>query len=273
MLLRRHVVLGPAALAAASCGTTLIPGSAQARRPAAQGGPASQPLVLIDPGHGGKDPGCIGAGGTLEKHVALAVAQDLRRELLASGRYRVAMTRDSDVFIPLGGRVEHARRLGAALFVSLHANASPNRMAHGTCVYRFAWRASDAHAASLARWENSAERFDDPALRGASRQVLHILATLMRRETRVHAERLQRAMVEGLRPHVRLLPMPAPHARFAVLGAPDVPGVLVEMGFLSNRQDEALLGRRPHRLVLARAMRHAVDTYFAALPRTARRTG
>lgn len=269
MLVRRHFLLR----AALSAGATPTVGSAQARRRDTARSPAQRPLVLLDPGHGGKDPGCIGAAGTLEKHVVLAVGLELRRQLLASERYRVAMTRDSDVFIPLDGRVAHARRLGAALFVSLHANASPNRAAHGTCVYRFAWRASDAHAASLARWENSADRFDDPALRGTSRQVLHILATLMRRETQAHAVQLQRAMVAGLRPHVRLLPLAAPHARFAVLSAPDIAGVLVEMGFLSNRQEEALLGRPAHRQVLARAMRHAVDSYFAARPRTERRMG
>jgi N-acetylmuramoyl-L-alanine amidase len=225
--------------------------------------------VLVDPGHGGKDPGCIGLAGTFEKHVALEVGLALRRQLLATGRYRVAMTRDDDVFISLRGRVERARNAGASLLVSLHANASPDRAAHGTCVYRFAWRPSDAHAALMARWENRADGAADPALHGASRQVLHILAMLMRRETQVHSAQLQRAMVHGLRQNAVMLPVPDRHARFAVLSAPDIAGVLIEMGFLSNRREEALLTRRSHQVMLAASMRHAVDAYFAGLPQRA----
>ncbi|MBN8929501.1 MAG: hypothetical protein BGO51_15365 [Rhodospirillales bacterium 69-11] len=265
MLSRRHVLSG-AALG------LLLPHFAAAKPHAHPKSTRSRhrPLVLIDPGHGGKDPGCIGASGTLEKHVALSAAQALRRHLLASGRYRVAMTRKSDVFIPLQGRVEIARRAGAALFISLHANASTDHRAHGTCVYRFAWRASDARAASMAKWENSAQRFENPALRGASRQVLHILATLMRRETQIHAAKLQAAMVKRFAAHLTMLPIPAPHARFAVLSAPDIPGVLVEMGFLTNKREEAMLRSPTHRDRMARSMRLAVDTYFATVAQPVR---
>ncbi|MBN8897869.1 MAG: N-acetylmuramoyl-L-alanine amidase, partial [Rhodospirillales bacterium] len=277
MLFRRHVITG-AALGVWLSGVLSPSGTPGLSHPAAArtsrhpphrkpARPDRRPLVLIDPGHGGKDPGCIGASGTFEKHIALAAARALRRHLQAGGRYRVLLTRDSDVFIPLQGRVEIARRAGAALFISLHANASTDRSAHGTCVYRFAWRASDARAASMAKWENSAERFEDPGLRGASRQVLHILATLMRRETQVHAAKLQQALVKNLATHLTMLPVPAPHARFAVLSAPDIPGVLVEMGFLTNKRDEAALRSPAHRDRLARSIRLGVDRYFAVAAR------
>ncbi|PPQ28846.1 hypothetical protein CCS01_22960 [Rhodopila globiformis] len=267
MFSRRHVLCG----AAVSAGLFLARQRPAAARPAHRPQhPAKRqdrrPLIVIDPGHGGKDPGCISPYGTQEKHVALAAGLELRRQLRAAGRYRVAMTRDTDIFIPLDGRVEHARRLGAALFVSLHANASPDPAAHGTCVYRFAWRASDARAASIAHWENSAERYANPVLRGVSRQVMHILALLMRRETQIHSSRFQRDVVQGLARQVTMQPHPAPYARFAVLSAPDIAGVLIEMGFLTNRREETLLRSPAQRQVLARAVRQAVDAYFAAVP-------
>ncbi|HEY0185177.1 MAG TPA: N-acetylmuramoyl-L-alanine amidase [Rhodopila sp.] len=269
MLTRRDAVFGSALLAGlpASGGAAATEADSHAvPQRHASSRRHHRPLVLLDPGHGGKDPGCIGVHGTLEKHVALALGLELRRQILASGRYRVAMTRDTDVFIPLADRVARARRLDAALIVSLHANASPDHTARGICVYRFAWRASDAHAASRARWENSAERYASPSTGAASRQVLHILASLMRRETQRHSAQLQRAIVEGLRPQVRMLPLAAPHARFAVLSAPDIAGVLVEMGFLTNRREEMLLSRKSHRMVLAQTMHQAIDSYFARLP-------
>ncbi len=277
MLTRRHMTFGSAALAGLLSSGWEMPTAAHARSRSAPRRDAMRrgehrPLVLLDPGHGGKDPGCIGVRGTLEKQVALALGLELRRQMVACGRYRVAMTRDSDVFIPLQERVAHARRIGATLIVSLHANASPNQTAHGTCVYRFAWRASDAHAASMARWENSAGRYTDPSLGAASRDVLNILGALMRRETQGHSARLQHALVKSLRSHVKMSPLAAPHARFAVLSAPDIAGVLVEMGFLTNRREEMLLCRKSHRLLIARTMRQAMDNYFA-LPNAARSRG
>jgi N-acetylmuramoyl-L-alanine amidase len=183
------------------------------------------------------------------------------------------MTRDTDVFVSLKGRVVRARAAGAALLVSLHANASPDATARGACVYRFAWRASDAHAASIAQWENSAEAYADPAVRGSSHEVLRILASLMRRETQLHSARLQHAMISGLGQRATMLADPGRHARFAVLSAPDIAGVLVELGFLSNPREEALLRRSTHATVMAASMRAAVEAYFAELhPRTQPRT-
>lgn len=267
MILRRHVVLG--SVLGSGLLDAGLTGTAAARpnrkKPSPSTGDRHHPLVLIDPGHGGKDPGCIGGRGTQEKHIALSMGLALRRSLLASGRYRVAMTRDTDVFVSLKGRVTHARKVGADLLVSLHANASPNARAHGTCVYRFAWRASDAHAASIARWENSAEAYADPAVRGSSHEVLRILASLMRRETQIHSARLQHAMIQRLEQRATMLVDPGRHARFAVLSAPDIAGVLVELGFLSNPHEEALLRRSSHTAMMAASMRLAVDAYFSDL--------
>jgi N-acetylmuramoyl-L-alanine amidase len=275
-MLRRRTLLRRVMTAA--CSVLMLPAAAHARRkrPHARAAhhhhravhPAQAlPLVVIDPGHGGKDPGCIGIGGTEEKTIVLALGRELRRELHASPSCRVAMTRDTDVFVPLEGRVAFARRHHAALLISLHANASKNHHAHGACVYRFSYRASDAEARAMAHWENSADRYASAAFRHASKALSHILASLMRRETWRHAAWLQDSTVKALRHHVALTPIPARHARFVVLSAPDIPGVLIETGFLTNRKGEKLLSSSAHRLHLARAIRHGVEQYFARVER------
>jgi len=200
----------------------------------------------------------------------LELGRELRRQLQAGHRCRAAMTRDSDVFVPLAGRVAFSRRHHAALLVSLHANASDNHHAHGACVYRFAYRASDAQARALARWENSADRFAGPAFRHASPALAHILASLMRRETWLHSAWQQESTVRSMRHRVALTPVPARHARFVVLSAPDIPGVLIETGFLTNRAGEKLLRSKAHRLHLAGAIRQAIEHYLARVAQPAR---
>jgi len=221
------------------------------------------PLVMLDPGHGGKDPGAIGVSGTYEKQIALATAFELRRLLQGSGHYRVAMTRAADHFVPLEDRVARAQEHGAALFVSMHADALHDHHVRGASVYTLAAKASDAQTAQLAESENSADRFAPPGLR-VSPEVARILASLVRRETRVDSARLARNVVGSLDRAVPMLTNPERHAGFVVLKAADIPSVLVEMGFMSNPRDEAELRRPAHRVVVARAMRDAVDAYFAA---------
>ncbi len=129
---------------------------------------------MLDPGHGGKDPGAIGVSGTYEKQVALATALELKRQLEAGGRYRVELTRARDVFIPLDDRVAKAQARGAALFVSMHADALSDHAVRGASVYTLAQTASDAQTAALAQRENSADRFAGPALaRHAARGRAH----------------------------------------------------------------------------------------------------
>jgi N-acetylmuramoyl-L-alanine amidase len=229
---------------------------------------AKLPLVMLDPGHGGKDPGAIGYSGTYEKHVAFATAEELTRQLLASGRYRVAMTRQDDDFIPLDDRVDIAQTQGASLFMSIHADALTDHTVRGASVYTLATSASDAQTAALAARENSADRFGGIPDAGVSPHVAQILASLVRHETRAGSARMQRGVVDSLGAAVPLLENPARHAAFAVLKAADIPSVLVEMGFMSNPHDEAALRQEDHRATIALALHRAIDTYFAATRQT-----
>lgn len=222
------------------------------------------PLVMLDPGHGGKDPGAIGVSGTYEKHIAFAAAQELRRQLLASGRCRVTLTRSRDVFIHLRDRVEIAQTHGAALFVSMHADALSDPSVRGASVYTLGDIASDAQTAALARRENSADRFGGPRFRDVPPAVADILASLVRQETRIGSARMAHQVVEKFEPRIGLLTNPARHARFMVLRAADVPSVLVEMGFMSNYKDEAALRRPDHRTRIAAALRQAIEAYLAS---------
>jgi N-acetylmuramoyl-L-alanine amidase len=222
------------------------------------------PLVMLDPGHGGRDPGAIGVSGTYEKHVALATAEELSRQLLASGRYRVSLTRQVDDFIPLDDRVGIAQTQGASLFMSIHADALTDPAVRGASVYTLATSASDAQTAALAVRENSADRFGGLPDAGVSPHVAQILASLVRHETRIGSARLQRGAVANLGQTVPLLENPARHAAFAVLKAADIPSVLVEMGFMSNRHDEAALREAEHRATIAAALHRAIDGYFAS---------
>ena len=254
-MLTRRILLGHGTAA-----TFVLP--AAAARPLQRA--AAQPLLMLDPGHGGKDPGAIGISGTYEKHVALATAQELQRQLRATGRWRVELTRGNDVFIPLEQRVAIAQRKGAVLFVSMHADALADRSVRGASVYTLAGAASDAQTAALARRENSADRFAGPRFVDSSPAVAEILASLVRQETRMGSARMARSVVSEFHGDVGLLSNPARHAGFVVLKAADIPSVLVEMGFMSNRQDEAALLQAKHRALVANAMKRAVEAYFAA---------
>jgi N-acetylmuramoyl-L-alanine amidase len=228
--------------------------------------PRALPLVLLDPGHGGKDPGAIGISGTYEKHIALAAAEDLRRQLVASGRYRVELTRTRDVFVPLEDRVGIAQKHGAALFVSMHADALRDPRVSGASVYTLADTASDAQTAALAQRENAADRFGVRGLHDTPPEVARILASLVRQETRAGSAKMARDVVTELHHDTPLLTNPSRHAGFVVLKAADIPSVLVEMGFMSNRADEAALRRPDHRAHVAAAMKRAIDTYFSSGP-------
>ncbi|WP_240791174.1 N-acetylmuramoyl-L-alanine amidase [Roseomonas sp. AR75] len=241
------------------------PAAAQTSRRTPRQGAAPKPLVVLDPGHGGRDPGAIGTRGTREKTIVLATAQELRRLLEASGRCRVVMTRTGDRFVSLGGRVEFARRREAALFVSIHADSAPG--ARGASVYTLGEN-SDALAGALARRENQADRAGGLRTPSLSPEVQAILLSLMRAETRAGSARMARLVVDSLDGEVPLLPNTHRRAGFAVLKAPEIPSVLVEIGFLSNPQDEAALRRRDHRAKVARALSLAVQSYLARAGRS-----
>ena len=225
--------------------------------------PQGLPLVYIDPGHGGPDPGTIGYSGTYEKNVTLAVAQELARQLLASGRYRVKLTRQSDMFVALRERFEMARVDHADIFISLHADSSFVGDPRGLSVYTLSETSSDAEAAALAAKENKADLIAGMDLTKQSTAVTSILIDLAQRETKNQSAHFAELLVNELGRVTMLLPNTHRFAGFAVLKAPDIASVLIEMGYLSNVQDEALLLSAPHRAKLAGAMLRAIDGYFA----------
>ncbi len=282
--LTRRLLLRRFAAGACASATFLLPGScpaAAAHAGAAHGGGMRQPwpqpraaaprqgagtppLVMLDPGHGGKDPGAIGVSGTFEKHVSLATALELKRQLEADGRYRVELTRTRDVFIALEDRVGRAQQRNAALFVSMHADALSDHAVRGASVYTLAQTASDAQSATLARKENSADRFLGLRHSDASPDVARILASLVRQETRTGSARIAHSLVGALHQDFSMLQNPDRHASFVVLRAANIPSVLVEMGFMSNLRDEAALRQAEHRRRVAQAMRRAIEGYFVS---------
>ena len=221
-----------------------------------------RPTVVIDAGHGGVDPGAIGVSGAREKVIALSYARELRRQLLATGRYRVAMTRNSDVTLPLRTRVEIGERAGGDLFVSLHANTFRSRRVRGASVYTLSETASDAEAEALAAKENKADVLSGVNLDGQSADVSMILIDLAQRETMNLSKYFANVMVTEIGKSAKLLPKPHRYAGFAVLKSPTVPSVLVEVGYMSNRSEERLLLSKAHRKKVSAAIVKAIDNYF-----------
>ncbi len=228
------------------------------------------PVIVLDPGHGGIDPGTIGRRGTREKDAVLRVARTLRRRLLATGRYRVVMTRNADIFVRLRKRIRIARRAGGDLFISLHADAIGLKGFRGASVYTLSEKASDKEAAALARKENKADIIAGIDLGGESGEVRNILIDLAQRETMNRSVRFARLLVGSMSRRVRMVSRSHRFAGFAVLKAPDVPSVLVELGYLSNRADESLLRSARHRAKVAGAMLKAIDRYIARRARKSR---
>ena len=232
------------------------------RRPGTQ-----VPVVAIDAGHGGIDPGAIGVSGLFEKTVTLSVALLLRDILEATGEYEVFLTRDDDTFLRLRERVQLAREADADLFISLHADSTEgDSIIRGASVYTLSDRASDQEAAMLAARENRADALGQIALDPDDDMMAEILIDLSQRLTQNESNLLAELMVEHLGEATRLLPNRAHRvAGFAVLKAPDVPSVLVEMGYLSNAEDEALLASEAHQQAIAESIADAVESYFAWL--------
>lgn len=224
-------------------------------------------MIVLDPGHGGIDPGTVGTSGTFEKNITLSIAKELQRQLLDGGRYRVLLTRNKDVFVRLSRRVEIAREAEAALFVSLHADSIKNRRVRGAAVYTLSETASDAEAAALAAKENRADVIAGLHIEGESSEVTTILIDLARRETMNLSAGFASLLVPEIRRNGKVLRNDHRVAGFAVLKAPDVPSILVEMGYLSNRQDEKLLLSRAYQRRISTAMVRAVDRYFREIKR------
>jgi N-acetylmuramoyl-L-alanine amidase len=225
--------------------------------------PSRRPMIVIDAGHGGADPGATAVNGALEKDLTLSMARELRRQLLATGRYRVNMTRDSDAFVPLRTRVSRAREQNADLFLSLHADTIGRATIRGLSVYTLSERATDREAEMLAQRENRADAIVGMNLSAESRQVASILIDLSQRDTGNQSRALARHIVDEAGREVPLLVSPLRSAGFAVLTAPDVPSVLVEMGYLSHPADAKLLSSQKHRQRLSAGLVRAIDSYFS----------
>lgn len=223
--------------------------------------PPPKPLVVIDPGHGGIDPGAIGAS-AMEKNINLAMAKQLRQALLATGRFRVVLTRDKDVFVPLRDRFKIARNKGADLFISLHADSNPSKQARGASVYTLSDKASDAEAEALAAEENRSDAIAGVDLSKENQTVTGILIDLAQRETTNLSSRFASILVNDLRDDTMMLHNSHRFAGFAVLKAPDVPSVLLEMGYISSSVDEQLLTDSKHQKKLAASITHAIEDYF-----------
>jgi len=229
----------------------------------------ARPLIVLDPGHGGIDNGTKGSGGELEKDVVLAFAQTLREKLESSGKYRVVMTRSDDTFIPLAERVRFARSRNAGLFISVHADALPRRegQAEGATVYTLSENASDAEAARLAEAENKADVIAGVDLTTEPDDVANILVDLAQRETKTFSMQFARTLVGELKAAARLHKHPLKSAGFKVLLAPDVPSVLLELGYMSTKDDLKQLTSAAWRARTAQALAQAVDSFFT--PRVA----
>jgi len=236
----------------------------RADRPQAMSGDP-RPLVVLDPGHGGIDTGTKSSGGELEKDIVLNVALRLRDRLEKAGKCRVLMTRTDDTFVPLADRVRMTRSAGASLFVSVHADALPRREgdAQGASVYTLSETASDSEAARLAEKENRADVIAGVDLKTEPDDVAGILIDLAERETKSFSLQFAHKLVGELKTATRLHKTPLKSAGFRVLRAPDVPSVLVELGYVSNRQDLQSLLSETWRNRTAETIAKAIETYFA----------
>ena len=225
---------------------------------------ASLPLVVIDAGHGGHDPGAINkASGKREKDVTLAIAKSIRNELVKSGRIRVALTRDTDRYLVLQDRFGAARKLGANLFISIHADAAHSAEANGATVYTLSEVASDREAQKLAARENKADIINGINLGGADANVSSILIDLTQRETMNVSARFAKLLLREAKPNMRLRSHSHKFASFVVLKAPDTPSVLFETGYISNAKDAAFLTSKNGQQKIGRSVASAIQVHFA----------
>ncbi|WP_132249409.1 N-acetylmuramoyl-L-alanine amidase [Methylobacterium segetis] len=222
-----------------------------------------RPLIVVDAGHGGTDPGAIAATGVFEKDIVFGFAQALAKRLEAAGRYRVRMSRDRDVFVPLGERVRIAREAKADLFVSIHADSiSAAPQVRGATIYTGSERATDAESARLADRENKADAAAGTDSSEAPADIADILQELTLRETRGFSSSFARTLMGQLGPVMEMSPKPHREAGFRVLRSPDVPSVLVELGYLSSKRDLDLLQSEEWRETVTGSMAKAIDLFF-----------
>ena len=224
---------------------------------------AGKKVIVLDPGHGGIDPGALSPNGTKEKDVVLAFAFTLRQALMATGKYEVVMTRTDDHFVSLRDRVEVARNNEADLFLAIHADTVKGRDARGATIYTLSDKASDTEAEALAKKENRADIIGGLDLKAETVEITDILIDLAQRESKNHAVFFSKKAVAQLRPLTLMTGKPMRSAGFMVLKAPDVPSVLLELGYLSSKSDEKLLTSAAWQTKIASAFATAMNSYFA----------
>ncbi len=256
----------PQLSAAAPQAVTTPAPSKPSAKPSATRPKNAKPLIIIDPGHGGVDPGAIGTNGVYEKHVALALSKELKKQLEASGKYRVKMTRSDDTFIKLSNRVKYARKHQGDLFISVHADSLRNSKVSGASVYTLSEKASDAQTAKLAARENKADLIAGIEIEVEDAAVMDILIDIARRDTQNQSKFLANTLVKDFNSaNIKTLKRPHRYANFAVLKAPEIPSVLVEAGFMSNKKEANKLNTSAHRARIAKALKKGIDTYFKTI--------
>ncbi len=230
----------------------------------------AKPVVVIDPGHGGIDPGAIGPDNMLEKNLVLAVARRVRAKLGASGRYQVVMTREKDIFVSLDRRVEVSRANAADLFISLHADSIDQpafaQAVKGATIYTLSEQASDAQARAMAEKENASDLLAGLEVTEgpASSDVRDILIDLMKRETANFSNEFSRTLIHAMRSRISLARDPRRSAAFKVLKQPHAPSVLIELGYISHVEEARQMSSAEWQDNVASAITSAVETYFSS---------
>lgn len=244
--------------------TGLIAAPTPAPKPLAAAKEATKPTIIIDAGHGGKDTGAIGVSGVHEKNITLGYANALKEALLRTGRYKVALTRESDVYLFLKERVDVARKNKGNIFISLHADSNPNPKATGLSIYTISEQASDAESAALAAQENKSDVIGGIDLSVEDENVANILIDLAQRETRNKASGLAESMIGHMNPKIPLIANTHRFAGFRVLKAPDIPSVLVEVGFISSPDDERRVQSIEYKDKVVRSLVAGLDAYLGS---------
>jgi N-acetylmuramoyl-L-alanine amidase len=223
------------------------------------------PIIVIDSGHGGKDPGTIGTfARTKEKNLTLSYAKELGKQLINTKRYKVYLTRDDDNFIPLHKRVQIARKKKADLFISLHANAIGDSQVAGFSIYTLSEKSSDKQAELLAQKENRVDIINGMNFSGASQDIMKTLIDLSQRDSMNGSARFANIAIKSIKSsEINILQNTHRFAGFAVLTAPDMISVLIELGYLSSKEEEKLLNSLTYKRKVAESLTKAIDEYFS----------
>jgi N-acetylmuramoyl-L-alanine amidase len=261
----RSLLLGGTAVISAGLTAERAVAQTLGQRAAASKVTVRRRTVVLDPGHGGIDPGAIGLSGVYEKDLVLDAARLVAQQLDATRRYRVVLTRTSDEFVALQDRVARARTADGDLFLSIHADALPDPDMRGASVFTLSEKASDAQAAALAARENKVDLIAGIDLSRHAPEVSSILIDLARRQTNNQSIQLARHLVDDLGRDVAMLNHSHRSAGFAVLKAPDIPSALVEMGCLSNRVEERALRTPTYRRKVAAGIARSINDYFESV--------